>query len=533
MLQRIRDRISGWIAGVIIALVAGAFMLFGVQYYFDSGSADQGEVAKVNGVTISTQDLNNTFSQLQKQVMAETGGHPLPANMQQQLKQYALQSIINQTALQTTLEKAGFRVGLKQVEMMVEQAPEFQVQGKFSEQKMMQALYAASLTPAMFFQHVQTQWVIHTVMGSIANSAFVLPSEVNHYYALASQKRAFGYVIVPAHAFLSKTQVTEAEIKSSYDAHQAEYQTPAKVSVAYLMLSPAAIEKTITITPQAAQAYYESHQMNYRGHSFASIKANLIKLLQHQRVNTILSDKANQLSNLTYTNPNSLAVASKALGLPIQTSPMITKQGEKTGIFANPKILAAIFSHSVFESGNNSNPISLSDGTQIVLRIAKKEPSQPIPLATLQPKIKQQLMEKQAEAQAGLLAYQLQKKIEAGSDPVVLAKQNGLQWRAVSLTALNAKSATPAAIVSNAFLIPVSKSQVHTSMGVQASLFNQTDYAVIAVTQVRNADPLKANAAAKEKMAAQLSAIWGKMLQHCFGNSVIASAKITIKHKSA
>ena len=38
MLQRIREKISGWIAGVIIALVAGAFMLWGVQFYFEEKS---------------------------------------------------------------------------------------------------------------------------------------------------------------------------------------------------------------------------------------------------------------------------------------------------------------------------------------------------------------------------------------------------------------------------------------------------------------------------------------------------------------
>ena len=120
MLQRIRDRISGWIAGVIIALVGGAFILFGIEFYFEQGSANQGNVAKVNGVTITDRQVNNLFSNIQRQTMAQMGNRALSADEEQQLKSYALQSIITQTALLTTLQDGGYHVGLTQVKAMVE-----------------------------------------------------------------------------------------------------------------------------------------------------------------------------------------------------------------------------------------------------------------------------------------------------------------------------------------------------------------------------------------------------------------------------
>jgi len=93
MLQRIRDRISGWIAGLIIALVAGAFILFGIEFYFEQGSANRGDAAKVNGVTITDQQVNSIFSQMQQQAMMQTGGRALSSSEEKQLKFYALQSL--------------------------------------------------------------------------------------------------------------------------------------------------------------------------------------------------------------------------------------------------------------------------------------------------------------------------------------------------------------------------------------------------------------------------------------------------------
>ncbi|HLB56630.1 MAG TPA: SurA N-terminal domain-containing protein [Coxiellaceae bacterium] len=523
MLQRIRDRISGWIAGVVIALVAGAFMLFGVEYYFDQGAANQNEMAKVNGVVITDHEVNTAFSQLQQQTAAELKGQPLTQPMLQQLKSYALQSLVTQTALFTTLESDGFRVSMQQVKMMVEQVPQFQDQGKFSEQKFMQTLYQSGLSPFEFFQRVQSQWVVSQATNGIAGSAFALPTEINHWYGLQNQQRAFGYAIIPAQTFLSKINISDAAIKTYYTDHQAEFETPAKVSVSYIILSPTDIAKKVIITSDEAKQYYESHRDNFpKTETFASAEKKITTLLQHQRVNASLTKESSTLADVTYTNPDSLTDAAKALNLPIQTSPMITKTGEKTGLFANAKVLAAIFSDSVFKSNNNSLPIDLGDGSQMVLRINKKEPSEPIPLSTVNAKIKTILSEKQAQAQAGLLAYQIQQKIAAGGNPETIAKQNGLQWQTVALTSQNAKSSVSQNILSAAF----------NTVGSKAVLVNANDYAVIKVNQIKNADAKNITAVETKKLNQQLSALWGQLLQSSFVNSVIADAHITVKNQS-
>jgi len=625
MLQRIRDRISGWIAGVIIALVAGAFMLFGVEYYFDQNSSEQNEVATVNGVTITDTQVNQAFSQLQRQTLAEMGGHPLTDPMTQQLKAYALQSLVTQTALFTSLTAENFRVGMPQIKMMVEQAPEFQDQGKFSEEKFMQALYRMNTSPQQFFQRVQSQWVVSQVTNSIASSAFALQSEVNHWYGLQHQQRAFGYMIVPMQNFVSQIQVTDADIKNNYALNQTEYQTPAKVSVSYIVLSPAAIEKSITITASEAEQYYQSHLANYQvperwqvmqitipvaanataaetqaarakanvivsafqdnkntgfssttvtlsaaevdqslremlttlqpdkvsvpirtpngftllkllktepaqTHAFDSVKNNVMQLLQHQRVNEILTKESSQLADLTYTNPDSLEIAAKTLNLPIQTSPMMTQADNHTGVFANPDVMKAVFSDSVFKSGNNSAPIDLADGSRLVLRVLKKDPSQPIPLETVRDLIKQKLVNKEATAQAGLLAYQLQKKLSDGADPITLAKQNGLQWHSVALTDDSVKSAVPKDILKAAFSTPVSAANSKKSMrGVQSISYDQQDYAVIDVTQTENANASSASVSTDKQLSLQLTVLWGQLLQHCFVDSVMSNAHIVIK----
>jgi peptidyl-prolyl cis-trans isomerase D len=414
--------------------------------------------------------------------------------------------------------------------------------------------------------------------------------------------------------FLSKVSVTDQDIKNDYTANQTIYETPAKVSVSYIELSPQDIAKKTIVTEQEAQQYYQDHLSNYQipqrwvvaqitipvaanasstvvaaaekqansvsnvfvnklstmvtlsaaeidpplhatlsamkmggvskplrtpngytvlklikvmpaeTHSFASVKNNLMILLQHQQVNRALTKESSQLADLTYTNPESLDVAAKTLNLPIQTSPMMTKAGEKNtngGIFANPKVVEAIFSDSVFKSNNNSAPIDLGNGSQIVLRINKKIPSEPIPLATVSAQIKTKLAQKQAEAQAGLLAYQLQKKIEAGANPSIIAKENKLKWNVVPLMKEAGHSSVSKEIIVDAF----------NTVGSKAVLVNQHDYAVIVINQVKNGDFKNMSTQAQQKISQQITTMWGQLMRHCFVSSVMASSKIKMMTK--
>ncbi|HLD84211.1 MAG TPA: SurA N-terminal domain-containing protein, partial [Coxiellaceae bacterium] len=263
MLQRIRDRITGWIAGAIIAVIGSAFIFWGVSAYFGQGASDQ-NAATVNGVAITHKQVNDYFVSLQQDILAKNNHQPLSQDMQSELKSYALQSVITQTALLTTLEQSGFRISLTQIKAMIEQAPQFQLNGQFSQTKFLDVLSQLNVSPSQFFQRMQSQWIITQVMNSFSASAFALPEEANYWYGVLNQQRAFGYLMIPVNNFLAKTNVTEQAIQQYYTDNSDAFKTPAKVRVDYLVLSPTAIEKTITVSEAEAKNYYEAHVQNYQ-----------------------------------------------------------------------------------------------------------------------------------------------------------------------------------------------------------------------------------------------------------------------------
>ena len=71
MLATIRDKATGWIAGVIVGLLIISFAFWGVSFY--SGQSAELNVAQVNGNDISFQSFQRSYSQLRKQMQSVMG----------------------------------------------------------------------------------------------------------------------------------------------------------------------------------------------------------------------------------------------------------------------------------------------------------------------------------------------------------------------------------------------------------------------------------------------------------------------------
>ena len=527
MLQKIRDKIQGWIAGVIIAIIAAAFMLFGVEYYLDRGASGSKTVATVDGTKITEQQLNSTYQQLERSQQRANHKAPLTAQMQQELKQYALQEMITNVALINAATKAGFRVSLAQVKQLVTQAPEFQVSGRFSPQRFQQLIYANQTTEPQFLARIQGNLLTNQVVLGIQSSEFVLSDELAQAYQLIYQKRNFGYFVIPLSKFTSTVIISDKAIKHSYEQNKDLYKTPEKTQISYLLLSPKAYEKNIKISEKELRAYYELQKANTSAQAkikpFSEMKAKIKQVLLRQKVEQALSKKSDLLSNLTYTNPSTLTVAAKALGISVQTSPLLTRHGVKTGLFSNPSVMAAAFSDAVLKDRDNSNPITLKNGSVVVLRVSKYVPSSVQALAAVSQKIKKLLSKQKALSKAGLQAYQIETALGSGTSAQSLATKYGLTWVRKNNVSRKDKTISKP-ILAGAFSTTLAKDKKIS--GVNSLLMANGDYVVIKVFSANNADYSKATTKIKQQLAKELVNLWGRLDYKFYAKGVVDSAKV-------
>ena len=150
MLEAIRKHAQGWLAKVILALIAITFALFGVDSYMKSDNSG-GSIAEVGDVGISREELAREI-QAQSERMRETLGPAFDPAVTEtaDFRKQVLDSLIERKALLQDAQKLKFFAPDAYVASMVAQIPAFQQDGKFSQQRYEAVLRQNGRTPAQF-----------------------------------------------------------------------------------------------------------------------------------------------------------------------------------------------------------------------------------------------------------------------------------------------------------------------------------------------------------------------------------------------
>ncbi|HCD06511.1 MAG TPA: parvulin peptidyl-prolyl isomerase, partial [Methylophaga sp.] len=123
---------------------------------------------------------------------------------------------------------------------------------------------------------------------------------------------------------------------------------------------------------------------------FADVKNEVALQYRRQQAERQFYDKAEELANLTYENPETLDVAAEALALEINTSGSFTRSGG-SGIAENQAVIKAAFSDDVLNEDLNSQVIELSDTRLVVIRKNSYVDATLLPFDSVSPAITEQI----------------------------------------------------------------------------------------------------------------------------------------------
>lgn len=518
MLQQIHEKIQGWVAGLIVFIIAAAFLVWGLQYYLNSSSQSAATAAVVNGAKISKPEVDQLYTRLADQYRQFSEGGALSLQEQKHLRHMAIQQLITRTIIYTHAKKLGLAISSHQLAQQIVGTPMFQVNGAFSAGRYQQILAANSLTPASYQAQLKQQLMASQLHQAVAMSNFALPAEVVKSYQLFHQTRDFGYAVISSHRFKHLT-INRDQIKQYYQANLDQFQLPAQVKIQYILLSPNNVEKTVRVTTAQAKQYYQQHKTNFmlpkqyrvkeikvtgkdasekmaeivkklqsgvafsqvaqskektidlykamaplqtilpnmkpgqisipfasggahylvklsaiipsQQQPFSKVRDQIEKGLHAQQVQQAFSKKADQLSNLTYTNPNSLQTAAKALGVSVKTSDWFTQDGKKKGLLSKSKVVQAAFSKDVM-GGNNSQLINLDNGDILVLRVSEHQSARTQTLSEVEKTIVAKLKQEAASNKAANLASDIASSLQSGQPAKTIMAKYHLAWKVKS-----------------------------------------------------------------------------------------------------
>lgn len=254
MLQNIRDNIQGTAAKVIIALMIVPFALYGIDFFF--GGQTETEVATVNGEKITERELQRAIALQRRQMLAMMGDQLDPALLDESvLRKPALGSLIRQKVLLQNADDLGLTITRQQTNKAIAAMPQFQEDGRFSQQRYQQVLRAQGFDSALFRELLSTEMLIGQLSAAIAETAFLSDYQKQQVVELGGQKRTYHYIRVPVERYLDEVTVEQADIEAYYQQNKQRFQTEEKVKLAYLDLREQAFYEPVE--EEVIRAEYE------------------------------------------------------------------------------------------------------------------------------------------------------------------------------------------------------------------------------------------------------------------------------------
>jgi peptidyl-prolyl cis-trans isomerase D len=258
MLQRIRDRLTGWVAGAIITIIAIAFIFWGIDF----GFFNRDYIALVNGEELPAVEyrnaVQNQISQAQRNYQDE-----LPEMLVQQIRNSVLENLINRELLTQRVNERGYRVGDDLLMQSIRSYEAFQVDGKFSLDVYHARLAGVGRSAPGFEAEQRVSLQMGQIQDGIAETEFLTSSEATRLIELFEQRREVAIARLTASQFQDAVQVDDAAVQAYYDAHADNYLTPETVTLRYVEIKGDDLADDVQVNDDELRAYFDKVKERY------------------------------------------------------------------------------------------------------------------------------------------------------------------------------------------------------------------------------------------------------------------------------
>lgn len=398
---------------IVLSFIGTIFLVWGKGEEGIGRSA--GYVAKVDRTTISYDAYQNAY-----QNMADTYrqifGNAFTPELEKQLnlKQQALDRLIDSTLILKAAKSQGVSVSKNEVSAAIAAMPAFQQNGNFDFGLYQQTLKMNRITPEAFEESKQRELLLDKTRKAVMDKATVNDEEVLKQFHKEQDKLELSYVSFSAAEAATEVKLTDAELQDYLTKNAEKFKTPEKVALSWFLLGHSEPAPGQQLTQDETEAFYRKNLDRYIDKDNAPLPFEQVKervqtgALRQKAAKALYEKAADTLFQNIKTGDLNL-VAGK-LGAKVQETTLFTAAAPPSALSGEAMLLKKAFE---LKQGELGGPIETSKGIYI-FKVKEKKAAELPPLAQVRSVVEQQLRLLKAAELAKQKAVDAQKALVAG-----------------------------------------------------------------------------------------------------------------------
>ena len=365
MLEQIRSRTQTTFAKVILVIIIIPFALFGIDSYLSSVGSNI-SIGSVNGEPITSQELQKTESQFIAQIKSQDESTDPKVFASLEFKKAVLDKLISKKLVSQAVKESGFYISDKQVGTYISGMPEFQKDGKFSQEQYDQVLKINNLTPKRFDISIKKDLGSQQVKDSLRKLIYTPKNKIQHLVDLTYQKRDVSIYELKQDDFKKEIDLSDVALKKVYEESKSSFVRPDQVKINFIIHSVAGIVPNIKISDKEVKNYFTNNINRYQIEQQRRAKHILFTVgddLSDAEVKKIAGN-AQDILNKIKKNPKSFQKNAKKYSQDAESA----KNGGDLGFFSRGD-MTKVFEDTVFSMSKNqiSELIKTEFGFHIVM----------------------------------------------------------------------------------------------------------------------------------------------------------------------
>jgi len=307
MLRLMRKHAKAWFMQVVLGIIILVFI-----FYFGSmrGRKQAEAVAIVNNNAIGYMEFREEHQKLLDFYRQRYKGALTDAILKSlNLKQYALDNVINQAVILSKADE--FKLGASDTEVRsaIASYPAFQKNGSFDINLYHRMLRYNRLSPEDFEARQKKIIKINKLEKLIRGGIKVSDKEVFDIYRLQNEKISLDFLKIPTQDFKVKIKPSDEDLKQYLKEHGGKFRIPRKVQVKYIAFLGKDFAKSTDISEQDIEDYYYYNKSEFiksgnEAYPLSEVKDRIRTKLRLAKGMGVADRKAKRANDIIYQEEN-------------------------------------------------------------------------------------------------------------------------------------------------------------------------------------------------------------------------------------
>ena len=258
-MDKLRDFLKSWPGRILLILCLSPLALLGVESYF-GGGVDPNQIAQVGEASVGMSEYQTAVNSRRSELLDQVDDASLLN--EDVLHEQVLKGLIDRTLLEQQAGKLGMTVSDDTINRLLRQEEIFKdAEGNFSNDQFSNFLRQRNMTKDQLFAEFRNQLSLDQLNASIVGTAVYPMQAVSQLIDLQLESRNIWLHRFNWQDYVQQVKLSKGDIQAYYDANKDKLKSAAMVDLAYLQLSPQAIEVN-EVSKEDVQQQYEAYKQS-------------------------------------------------------------------------------------------------------------------------------------------------------------------------------------------------------------------------------------------------------------------------------